>query len=125
MGEVLALRAHIGRERRGAPRIDFQDDLEGSLEVSVRVLDVSLSGLSLETSFPLHRGATHRIRLSHRDGSAAIVEATVVHCEARLMSEDGPRYVSGLTFSGDPTARSLAMGFLLDKVADEATADLA
>ena len=107
-------------EHRRSPRIEILGHVQGRLEASgvpARVLDINIGGFGLLTAQPFGVGSTHRFRFTLPDGIAALLSATVVHCDRRPTRDGSDLYLAGFRFtdapgrSGDTTA-----GDLLDKI---------
>lgn len=94
-------------ERRRYPRIDLLADVQGhlvTLDEQVRVRQLSLGGMTVETTAPLSPRLVHDFRITF--GSDAVtMHGRVVHSR---VSVDGDRvtYVSGIRFE-DPTPAAL------------------
>jgi hypothetical protein len=96
----------MGNERRRAPRIDILGRLYGrivSLDLPVTVREISLGGMSLETSFPFSVNDLHHFTLTLGDGSSVQLAGRVVHSRSIAAPEDPPTYLTGVQFE-DETA---------------------
>ena len=84
-------------ERRRAPRVELLAELSGRLIVldeTVRVHEISVSGLAIETRFPLSPRTRHDLHLELEHETIA-VRARVIHSRM-LMDGDRISFVSGL-----------------------------
>lgn len=91
-------------KRRG-PRYAVED-VQGTLHFNTeaRVVNVSLSGVALETSLPVRVGRTYTVTLRHDDEETVCLTATVVWCHLREtrknhLGESLPIYAAGLAFT--------------------------
>ena len=91
-------------KRRG-PRYAVED-VQGTLHFNTeaRVLNVSLSGVALETSLPVRVGRTYTVTLRHDDEETVSLTGTVVWCHLREtrknhLGESLPIYAAGLAFN--------------------------
>ena len=64
--------------------------------IEVRVRDVSLGGLAIETGFAFRIGALHHLRLTLTDGSSSAVAGRVVY--SNPVPEREGTYVTGFMF---------------------------
>ena len=99
--KVLAHFAEDGRsEQRGSARRALRLDIPGEApaagEVAVTILDLSLTGVLIETLAPLGEGATFQIELPE----AGSVEATVVWTSGDLFGCRFNRPISPASLSG-------------------------
>ena len=90
-------------ERRRSPRYMVRD-VHGSLlfVAEGRVLDMSLTGMSVETDTRLRLNRTYSLKLRNDDGLEVPLAATVVWCQLRQARSTSPSgtvvYVAGLRF---------------------------
>jgi hypothetical protein len=90
-------------ERRRSPRYMVRD-VHGTLlfVAEGRVLDMSLTGMSVETDTRLRLNRTYSLRLRNDDGFEVPLAATVVWCQLRQTQSTTPSgtvvYVAGLRF---------------------------
>ena len=96
-------------DRRRSARVELLAELQGqllALDEDVRVRQVSLGGLQLETSAPLSLREEHDLRIAFGDRSA-VVRARVLHSRVAIHS-DQVTYLSGVEFIAlSPEARAL------------------
>ena len=91
-------------ERRRSPRIELLGQLHGRVvayDVSVVVRNVSLGGLSLESTFPFTVGVVHSFRLTLGDESSVELRGTILRCVEELAPDGGKRYITGVQFVDD------------------------
>ena len=103
-------------ERRRSRRVDLLADLEGhlvTLDEKVQVTQISLGGMTIETSAPLSPRIDHDFRLSIGD-QAVHVRAHVVHSRV-MVRGDSVSYLAGVQFL-DPTPE--AIGVIREFIAD-------
>jgi hypothetical protein len=91
-------------ERRRTPRYSVKD-VQGSLlfVAEARVLDMSLTGMAVETDTRLRLDRTYSLRLRREDGQDVPLTATVMWCQLRP-AKDGAKagslvYTAGLHFT--------------------------
>ena len=94
-------------DKRDTERLPILGDLLGDMTVSapLRVREVSLGGVSVETAFRLAVDSLHDIRLSLGDRSV-VVKGRVVHSRVSDVDQDVVMYSSGLEFV-EPSAHVL------------------
>lgn len=93
-------------ERRRNERYAVQD-VRGTLLLSTeaRILNMSLTGMAVETDSRLRLGREYSLKLQHDDRMEIPLNATVVWCQLRQARGEGGgegriAYVSGLQFEG-------------------------
>lgn len=94
-------------ERRRYPRIDLLADVQGhlvTLDEQVQVRQLSLGGMTVETTAPLSPRLVHDFRISFGP-DAVTVHGRVVHSRVSV-DGDCVTYVSGIRFE-DPTPAAL------------------
>ena len=72
-----------------------------SLDVPVDVIEMSLGGMSVETSISFPVGAVHTFSLTLGDGSTVELTGTVRHCRNVAPAGAEARYVVGFQFVDD------------------------
>jgi hypothetical protein len=97
-------------EKRGAERVPILGDLQGEIMVFQPMLirDISKSGVTVETRFPLHLDSLHELRLSLLKKSV-VVKGRVADSKISDVDQDIVTYRSGLEFVG-------ASGRVLDAI---------
>jgi hypothetical protein len=88
-------------DRRRSPRIELMGRLHGhsvSLDLPVKVVQMSLGGMAVETAVSFPVGAIHVFRLTLGDGSTTELTGRVMH--SRNASPDGssPVFTTGVQF---------------------------
>ena len=105
---------NAGRERRLAPRLDLLIELKGSLvalDEAAAVQQLSLRGMTVQTTIPLSPNVTHDFRLNLEDRTLD-VRTRVVH--SRMAVEgDEVSYISGLAFVDLTPAAEAALDALV------------
>ena len=108
-------------ERRKSKRVEILDRIHGhvvALDVAVTVLEMSLGGMRLETSFRFPTGSEHDFRLQMGDGSPLVLRGRVVRCLENIDRYGSTRYVSGIKFiDEEPPDGDGPVGGLLHKIA--------
>ena len=86
-------------DKRDAERIPILGDLQGDLVVfqTMLVKEISRSGVTIETRFPLSLDSLHDLRLLLGDTSV-ILKGRVVHSHISDVDQDIVTYRSGLEF---------------------------
>ena len=90
---------HIS-ERRRAPRVDLVGQLHGelvSVDLPIRVREISLGGMSIETSEAFEVDSRHSFVLTLGDGAGVFVVGRVVYSR-RLERPEGAVFISGIQF---------------------------
>lgn len=90
---------NAGQERRLAPRVDLLIELKGSLIAlgeAVSVQQLSLRGMTVQTTVPLSPNMAHDFRLNLADQTLD-VRTRVVHTRM-VVDRDEVSYISGLAF---------------------------
>jgi c-di-GMP-binding flagellar brake protein YcgR len=94
-------------ERRRTPRVDLLADLQGhvvTLDEQVQVRQLSLGGMTVETTAPLSPRVQHDFRISMAE-STLTVHGRVVHSRVAIRG-DTVSYVAGIEFvDATPAAR--------------------
>ena len=107
-------------DRRRSQRIEILDRIHGhvaALDVAVTVREMSLHGMSVETTFPFPEGAVHLFRLVLGDGTTTDLSGRVVRCTPTVSPEGVQTFVSGIQFTeDDSTQGDGAVGNLIDKI---------
>jgi hypothetical protein len=110
----------MSSDRRRSPRVEILGRLHGhvvALNVPVKVLEMSLGGLAIETEMQFPEGAIHEFALTLGDGSTVIVQGRVVHSRNTAPEGETPVYVSGVEFEDDDTPDATGtVGDLLNKI---------
>ena len=72
----------------------------------VRVRDIGLGGVSIETLTPLETGGEHQIRFVSTDEWSAVLTALVANCRPSCAADGSPLFVAGLSFLPEDRADS-------------------
>jgi hypothetical protein len=96
--------AVMSDDRRRSPRIELLGRLHGhsvSLDLPVKVVQISLGGMAIETAVPFPAGAVHLFRLTLGDDSTTELMGKVMH--SRNTAPDGatPVFTTGVQFVDD------------------------
>jgi hypothetical protein len=110
----------MSRDRRRSPRIEILDRVHGqiaTLNLDVRVREMSLGGMSMETAIAFPPGALHEFRLALGDGSFVLLPGRIAHCR-EITTPDGQRaYVTGVQFVDEqPAEGDLSVGDLVQRI---------
>ncbi len=107
-------------DRRRSPRIELLGRLHGhsvSLDLPVRVREISLGGMAIETGLAFPIGAVHAFRLTLGDDSTVELTGRVMHCREAAADDGGLTYVIGVQFVEDePPESATSIGDLIDRV---------
>jgi hypothetical protein len=116
---------HSSASRREEPRIEILELVESQVEGyrPLRVLDLSVSGLGVETVKPFEIGSVHRFRFTLRDGATATLSARAVHCDRRLTRDGSALYLTGFRFDPQP-GDSTTSGALIDTLTSAISFDI-
>ncbi len=112
-----ATNATMTDDRRRSPRIELLGRVHGhsvSLDLPVRVVQISLGGMAIETAMAFPVGAVHLFRLTLGDDSTTELTGRVMH--SRNTAPDGatPVFTTGIQFvDGDSDD---AVGDLITRV---------
>ena len=89
----------MAEDKRDAERLPILGALQGEIMVFEPMLirEVSRSGATVETRFPLHLNSLHDIRLTLGDRSL-VIKGRVVHSRISDVDQDIVTYRSGLEF---------------------------
>ena len=104
-------------EKRDAERIPILGELHGEMMVfqPMVVREISRTGATVETAYPLHLNSLHELRLTLGEG-AVVVRARIVHSRISDVDQELVTYRSGMEFI-DPSERVLtAIAAFLDAV---------
>jgi hypothetical protein len=107
-------------DRRRSTRIELLGKLHGhsvSLNLPVKVVQISLGGMAIETGVPFPVGAVHTFRLTLGDDSTTEIAGRVMHSRATSPAGSAePVYITGIQFvDADPDAAD-GVGDIIDRV---------
>ena len=91
----------MSSERRRSPRIQILGKVHGhvaSLDLAVKVREMSLGGLSMETSVPFPVGAKHDFSLTLGDGAAVQLTGEIVYSREIAAADGSKLWLSGVQF---------------------------
>lgn len=110
----------MSTERRRSARIEILGHLHGrvvSLDVPVRVREISLGGMAIETAVLFTEGTLHDFRLTLGDGAQVVLRGQARHCRNIAAEGQHPLYVTGFEFVDDERGESQStVGSLIDKL---------
>jgi hypothetical protein len=116
---TAATNAAMSDDRRRSPRIELLGRLHGhsvSLDLPVRVVQISLGGMAIETAVSFPVGAMHLFRLTLGDDSTTELVGRVMH--SRNTAPDGatPVFTTGVQFVEGDDESGGALGDLISRV---------
>ena len=88
-------------ERRKAPRVDLVGKIHGkltSIEVPILVREISLGGMSFQTSKPFQVNDRHEFLLTLGDGAGILVLGRVAYCNRSVDELASAAFVVGIQF---------------------------
>jgi len=103
-------------DRRRAPRVDTDGKVLGritSLDTEVRIREISLGGLSLESDVEFPVGVVHSFELVLGDGARITVAAEARYSRPAGQDRNG-RYVTGFQFIEAPDAMETSVTELVE-----------
>ncbi len=85
------------KDKRNAERVQILGELRGDVKVflPLHVREISRTGVTIETLFPLHVDSLHDVRLSLGDTSV-VIKGRVVHSYVSDVDQDAVAYRAGL-----------------------------
>jgi hypothetical protein len=104
-------------EKRDAERVTILGELQGEVMVfePMLVKEVSVTGATVETRFPLHLNSLHDLRLT-LGARSIVLKGRVVHSRISDVDQDIVTYTTGLEFV-EPSDRVIsAIAEFLDNV---------
>ena len=86
-------------EKRRTERIEILGEMPGAATVAkpVAIRELSRSGASVESSFPLHIDTLHQFRLTLGD-QTVVVRGRVAHCHISDVDHERVTYIAGIDF---------------------------
>jgi hypothetical protein len=106
-------------ERRRTTRVAIMGRLHGvavSLDIPVKVQDLSLGGMAIETSVAFPVGAVHEFEVTLGDGSSVLLRGRVMHCRTISAPDVTPLYATGIQFVEDEPTENADIGDIIDKL---------
>jgi len=87
----------MSADRRASERLPILGSLPGEVTISapMAVMDIGAGGLTIETSFPLHLGSVHHLKLS-LGATTLVATARVTHSRLTDVERDIVTYRTGL-----------------------------
>jgi hypothetical protein len=117
---TTATNAAMSDDRRRSPRIELLGRLHGhsvSLDLPVRVVQISLGGMAIETAVSFPVGAMHLFRLTLGDDSTTELVGRVMHSRNTAPEGATPVFTTGVQFvEGDGDESGGALGDLINRV---------
>ncbi len=108
----------MSSDRRTSPRIEILGRVHGqavSLDVPLKVREISLGGMAIETPVPFPLGAVHEFRLTLGDGSTVLLRARVVHCRPAGAATT-PLFLSGMHFVDDEAVTGQSVEDFIERI---------
>jgi hypothetical protein len=104
-------------DKRETERLPMLGELHGEIMVfqPMAVTEISLTGVAVETAFPLHLDSLHELRLSLGERSV-VLKGRVVHSHISDIDGDTVRYRNGIEFVEPSDHAAAAIGAFLDAV---------
>ena len=106
-------------ERRRAPRVDLVGQLRGelvSVDLPIVVREISLGGMSIETSQAFDVDSRHSFVLTLGDGAGVFVLGRVAYSR-RVDSSASPIFITGIQFLDDDDSEAAGdVGDLVKKI---------
>ena len=110
----------MARERRRSARVAILGRLHGlaiSLDVPVKVNDLSLGGMAIETPVAFPLGAVQEFQLTLGDDSAVVLRGRVVRSQTVATTGAPPAFITGVQFiDDDESGDSAEVGHLIERL---------
>lgn len=105
----------MGSEKRAAERTSILGALHGEMMVFQPMLirEISRTGATVDTAYPLHLDSLHELRLALGDRSV-VIKARVVHSRISDVDQELVTYRSGMEFVDMPDRIATAISAFLD-----------
>ena|SRR5688572_18583173 len=106
-------------ERRRSPRVEVLGRLQGhniALDLPVQVIEISLGGMSLETSFQFPVGDLQHFVLTLGDGSTLSLAGRVAYCRDVGGSDTARIFRTGIQFEDEASEEPAPVGDLLERL---------
>jgi len=87
-----------------------------SLDVQVKVREMSLGGLSMETPFAFPVGALHDFSLTLGDGASVQLKGEVVYSRPMATTDGTTAFVTGVRFVADETDDAGGAEQIIDRI---------
>ncbi len=107
----------MGQQRH--ERVEILGDLRGEVMIfqPMTVTQISMGGIRVETTFPLHLDSLHEFRLTLRDLSL-VVKGRIVHCRISDVDQELVTYRAGVEFVEPPPRVQEAISEFISKLKD-------
>lgn len=106
-------------DRRRSPRIELLGQLHGhsvSSDVPVKVREISLGGMAIETGVPFEVGAVQLFRLTLGDESTVEMAGRIMRCRNRAGDDEPAVYLTGVQFIEDDPDEPSPVEEIIDRV---------
>lgn len=107
-------------DRRRSPRVEITRPVSGKSlanEGEVAVIEMSVGGMAIESSFEMVVGSRREFRVRLGDGAVVHLVGCVRHNRRVSGEDDPPRYVSGVEFiDEDPGGEQLPVTDLINRL---------
>ena len=106
-----------GSDKRDTDRLAILGDLQGEITVfePLQIKEVSRSGVSVETRFPLALNSLHDLRLT-LGGTSVVLKGRVVHSHISDVDQDIVTYRSGIEFVEPAERVSAVVAAFIDAI---------
>ena len=104
-------------DKREAERVIILGELRGDMKVfqPMHVRDISRSGVTVETPYPLRLDSLHDVRLT-LGGTSIVIKGRVIHSRISDIDQNSVAYRTGLELVDPTPSASRAIGEFLDAV---------
>jgi hypothetical protein len=109
----------MASERRRSARVAILGRLHGhavSLDIPVKVNDLSLAGMAIETPMPFSAGAIQEFELTLGDDTAVVLRGLVVRSDNISPPGVPAVFVTGVEFVDDEPSESDEVGHLMERL---------
>ena len=107
-------------ERRRAPRVEVLGQIHGeivSMDVPMKVREVSLGGLSFGSPVSFPEGAVHDFRLTLGDNTEVLLRGRVVRTHEKIDADASRLFITGVQFIEDePGDEGSPVSSLIEKI---------
>jgi hypothetical protein len=87
-----------------------------SLPVPVTVREISLGGMSMDSSHVFEVGSIHEFGLTLGDESSVVLQGRIVYSRLNVGQDGSVRYVTGVQFVDEEPPGPPTIGDLIDKI---------
>jgi len=109
----------MSTERRRTPRVALLGQVHGqiaSLDVPIRVREMSLGGLSMETSIAFPVGALHDFSLTLGDGASVQLRGEVIYSKQMSTADGSALFITGVRFVGDESEEAAGAEQIIGRI---------